>query len=354
MRKGDFLYMGEALITKYGGKAIGEGYTLHTEIFTKNGHFTVPRSKDQKFAVRLFGGGGGYGAGGGGGSGNMNFGILKLNFGEDVYIAIGSNGANGWDQNGGNNGGVTSFGSYLSATGGEGGSIFSAHKGGNGGAGGGGGSMSRGGDGTYGGGGGGGWAQFAPSSYWGTDISGGNGGIYGGGGGCGWGNNTASNFNIQSYTRNYGISLGGWGNGGNDTIMATDGKNTICMQLDYVGEGKAGANKYRAGGGGYGGNGGTSNFYTNDTGYRFVSGGGGGGGYGADGYSPSVNEVRGGGGGGYGNNASGAGGGGYGPEGYSKGGDSAIISGSTTGYMNASKPGICIISYLEPLKTKLE
>ena len=333
VRKVNFFYMGEAILAKYGGGGSGSrsGYELKTKIFTADGDFIVPEAKDQQFAIRIFGGGGSSWSdiGAGGGSGNMNNGILKLNKGQIIPITIGLSSALNARYNG--NGGATSFGTYLSATGGE---AATNTKGGNGGAGGGGANGGAGGDGTYGGGGGGS-----------NRGKGGNGGTYGGGGGG----------HIP------GISIGGWGNGGNSTVKANNGLNTIGLGLEFVGMGLAGNNNY-GGGGGYGGNGGNGSGNCGGGGGGYgsnggsggsgnASGGGGGGGYGSDGGSYNKKTI------GYGTYSYGGagGGGGYGPQGWSRGGGTREIvfeecpQRGTSILSYLPKPGICIISYLSPI-----
>ena len=313
--------MGEALIIRSGGGSQSSGgYVPKTVLINSNQTWTVPKAKNQEFMVRIFGAGGRgntvnstrdptigadvtYRTGGGGG--NMNNALLKLNVGEVITISIGNIGYT--------NGGTTSFGTYLSATGGE---ISIGQNGGNGGTGGGG--FRKGGDGYYGGGG--------------SGMQGGNGGTYGGGG---------------AGMSKGGISLGGYGNGGDKTNNATDGLNTINIAgtIDFPGYGKAG--KGYGGGGGYGGNGG-ANF-------------GGGGGYGGDGGSGY--QYHSGGGGGYGNNGANGvagsdgvgdryhccgGGGGYGLEGYGHGG--GTYDNLTYMYLQPPKAGVCIITYMEPVQ----
>ena len=319
--------MGQAILAKFGSGQSGGGYTQKTVIINTTQTWKVPKAKGQNFAVRIFGGGGGEGNRSGGGGGNMSNTTLKLNEGDFVQVTIGNGGSYGV------NGGTTSFGTYLSATGGECGSPKGAYdpNGGNGGTGGGtAGQGGIGGSGTYGGGGGG-WI-------------GGNGGTYGGGG--------------AGYNKG-GISLGGWGNGGSSTIRPTDGLNTVNLadKLDFAGVGRHGKlinstasgdynNDY--GGGGYGGNGGDS--YNQYTLKRTGGGGfggnggsvlGGGGGYGGDGLN-GVSEIS---PGTYG----GGGGGGYGPENYGAGGGRKF-SGSSSGEGYNGKSGVCIISYLEPVQ----
>ena len=300
------------------------GWQVKTNIITTNGYFSVPKAKDQEFHVRIFGGGGG-GYIGGGGGGNMNNDTLILNQGESIQVSIGAAGSvNGV-------GGTTSFGTYLSATGGQ---CGGPKQGGNGGTGGGGvlekttsssqgyksystGYMANGGSGTYGGGGGGSFSANDGDSV--SYCYGGKGGTYGGDG--------------------YGGS---------------NGTNTLSMtELDFVGEGKArnsnsgsgsggyggdGGYNLGGGGGGYGGNGGNSmqNVYRQNSASQYVydiythwgyGGGGGYGGKGGDGYATSSA--------GYG-----GGGGGYGPSNYGAGG---------RGDNGTGKAGVCIITYQAPI-----
>ena len=349
------------IIRSGGGQYTSGGYILRTQMITRNQNWIVPKAKDQKFSVRVFGGGGSsakvnmytnstahYHIGGGGG-GNMNNNTLVLNHGDIIPISIGEGGDNGYS------GGTTSFGTYLYATGGQAGNGI---RGGNGGTGGGacypGGIYhGDGGNATYGGGGGSCY-MYENSHDRGFEGYGGTGGTYGGAGG---GYRSAQ-------------SNGGYGNGGGYGIDAEDGLNTINLatELEFVGDGKAGSqnsNKQSCGGGGYGGRGGKG-FAYKQSGYNKPYGiGGGGGGYGGNGGNCSTNLgiVACGGGGGYGNDgddgyavcttgggyeglnlALGGGGGGYGPEGFGHGGTS-------TGPLPASgRAGVCIITYMEPVQ----
>ena len=329
VRKVNFYLMGEAILVKTGGSK-GNGsnggnssgqYVPMTEIIQENTVFTMPKTQGQQIAVRIFGGGGGKhgwseyinmnwidGWYSGGGGGNMNNAILNIPKDEKISIIIGNGGETSRSYNNfiGYNGGTTSFGIYLSATGGE---AATNGYGGNGGTGGGG--WKGGGNGFYGGGGGG--------------NRGGNGGTYGGGGGGA--KNTSKHLG--------GCSTGGWGNKGEN------GFNTINMSgIEFEGAGmcKNMGNTY-FGGGGYGGNGGDGMYS-------------GGGGYGGNGGDGSNNNGCGGGGGGYGNDGGsaykelrensylyhGGGGGGYGLQGFGHGGDYSINEGKGI-------KGICILSY---------
>ena len=328
--------MGEAILVKAGGAgswnngggSTGGQYVPMTEIIQENTTFTMPKTQGQQISVRIFGGGGGaYGSsygGGGGGGGNMNNAILNIPEGTRISIIIGDAGNMGNSRVICSNGGTTSFGTYLSATGGESSDYSSGGiNGGNGGTGGGcsGSGGCNGGSGTYGGGGGGGTSGGYA----------GNGGIYGGGGGSNGG------------TRNkwYAISIGGWGGSGQH------GFNTIGMSnVEFEGAGicfNSGNALY--GGGGSGGNGGNgSSIYTNGQWYNATGGGGGYGGNGGNGYCGTKNAgfSSAGGGGGYGNDGGdskynqGGGGGGYGLQGFGHGGGGS--------YRTAMK-GVCILSY---------
>ena len=353
--------MGEALITRPGG-ASGGGSSgsgnLVTNIFTTNGVFIVPKAKDQQFSVRIFGGGGGgaslnsqysngkvlYYSCAGGGGGYMNNDILTLTEGETIQVSIGAGGkgesmfANTTVYNNavGKTGGTTSFGTYLSALGGDGArALHNKANGGNGGSGGGG--DDCGGIGFQFGGGGGnyGYANRATGGKW------------GGGGGYGYGSTTQpggclyeNSQNIREITGYSGLA----GNGGNNSKDAQNGTNTIGnnqIPNSLQGTGTAGFNIgnnngtaiyiYKScGGGGYGGCGGKS--------------GGGGGGYGGNGGNTC------GGGGGYGGKGGDGfgGGGGYG-DGGSNGGDGSFGAGgggnSFSHIAGNGGDGICIIQY---------
>ena len=314
-----YIFMGEAIVVRRG---IGGGSSkprLITEIIPYSMNYVVPNTINQSFSIRIFGAGGGSNSNMyGGGGGFMNNAILLLNEGEIIPIKIGS-GARGAT------GGTTSFGTYLSASGGA-----SGYAKGNGGSGGGG---SFGGTGFQFGGGGG-------------VNKGGNGGYWGGGGGCGTSNANigiggVNYYNMANLSQINGRS-GLAGNGGCVSAKSSEnGTNTIGLGLDFEGaglRGDTGTNSWDftgGGGGGYGGNGGNGSY-------------GGGGGYGAAGGKDY------GGGGGYGGKggSSDGGGGGYGPAGAGGNGhyDGGIAAGggsSKNSSYNITKGGngICIIQY---------
>ena len=357
--------MGEAIISRggtSGGSSSGNKHGLITEIFTSNTLWKVPEGiRNNEVSVRIFGGGGGgtgrIGNGGSaGGGGRMNNNILNLFNESEVFILIGKGGYYDKDK-GIMSPGTTSFGTYLSALGGDG----------------------SGASGTRGFQFGGGGIQLSRSS-----LAGGSGGKWGGGGGfAGFNGNIVvsrggclyeNSQNMYEVTGYSGLA----GNGGgfineytNNLTLPEDGINTIGMGLEFEGAGKKGESidsrislPYTSpiqyvcgGGGGYGGNGGNACILIN-THYSTVQGGGsgGGGGYGANGGNGS--NFGGGGGGGYGGDGGDAynsydgGGGGYGKKG--KGGyfDPNIndfvppgIAAGSADMNHDGGSGICIIQY---------
>ena len=181
--------MSEAIISRRGTKKEDPtaSYVYRMQMYTSSNMFTAPNATNNTFHITMIGGGGGgqssnYGSGGG--SGWMNAGDVALNYGEIVSITVGGGGDVGQA------GGSSSFGSYLSANGGEAGRDV---QGGNGGAGGGGGASAGGGIGFQFGGGGGGCTYISDindmySTYQGFPKSyakGGDAGPWGGGGGSG-------------------------------------------------------------------------------------------------------------------------------------------------------------------------
>lgn len=342
--------MAEVLLRRIGA-AINQS-NIKCLIITNNTNWIVPKSKDQKFHVRIFGSGGGGGDGGGGG-GWMNNAILTLPKGSIINIIIGNN------TKVNTVGGTTSFGAYLSANGGK---PPSAGIGGEGGSGGGGYHGGNGGRGHQfgGGGGGGGVAHIGRVQSNITITNGGNGGaggIWGGGGGGGGRAivNTSIAYGGAGGTKG---TYGGAGGNGQTQSSGANGTNTIYSGEEFRGFGLGGVYSPKSsvsgicssysgghGGGGYGGNGGcsTSGGSAEPGPYNgsYADSGGGGGGYGADGADSGgyADHRCGGGGGGYGDHPTGSGGGGYGPGGYGRGGGDKRTENT---YGN---PGICIIQY---------
>lgn len=238
-----------------------------THLITSNQNVTVPIKGKFKI-LAIGGGGGGYnGLGGGGGGGYVSYNTYTVNAG--TYAAtIGAGG------NPTANGGATSFGSIVSASGGGAGGKANGGAGGTGGGGGGysGGDYGKGGNGTFGGGGGG-------SSNSSSGGQGGSGGTNGGAGGAG--------------RKTAGIA-GSVGSAidNSDGFFATDGDG-------YTG-GAGGTGGGGGGGGGYGARGGGS-VGTGGGGGGGIAGGGGGGGSASQGHGTgygSGGESAGGGGGG--------------------------------------------------------
>lgn len=317
--------------------------TLKTELITSTQNWTVPQSiggTTLDVTVRIFGGGGG-GASGGGNGGDMEVASFDLQPGEIIPITIGA-GGRGSSNGAASAGGTSSFGTLLSALGGQpnagNGNLNSGGTGGGG--------YNTAGQGSYGGGGG-------PSGRYST-VNGGNGGTYGGGGGT------------YSGTPGTGGTYGGAGGKAGSVENATgqNGTNTVGMGLDFEGEGLGGqaidSDTVGCGGGGYGGNGGVGG-QSYSSSYR--GGSAGGGGYGADGGNGgnANNAVHGGGGGGggyggrggNGNTGTCGGGGGYGISG--NGGTSGSPNGgiaaggmgnfSVSGNGGDGGDGICILTY---------
>lgn len=318
------------IINAFPGGEPTKGYKRKVEITTSQ-TWTVPAGVTE-IAVRLFGGGGSgavgsYGAGGGGG--HMAYAKLSVTPGTSYAIVIGAGGkamsrktedSNGDYGQRGEDGGISRFGSILTAYGGGCGEGSDRYEG----------------DGGSGGTGGGsfGWGSgYANSSD--DDFTMGGAGTYGGGGGSG-------SVNVDA------IAFGGvyGGNGGNYSALSQcgvesrGGKNQ--SDNSDTKEGCSG------GGGGYRANGGDGwAYYTNSSlPYRRVAGGGGGGWEGGDGGSVVLGRHHGGGGGGYGptkiagdgisnDNTVDA----YGGKGYGAGGGG--------GYYKSGNgaPGICIIEY---------
>ena len=374
--------MAEAIISRRGNKDSKSAGKLVVETIIENTSWNIPSNVvNNKFSVRLFGGGGGGGVrnsfgynwgGGGGGGGYMNNGEVEINHSGSVIITIGEGG------NTGNPGGTTSFGTYLSANGGSAGNGGHRGYGGDGGSGGGGGlyvsenhprgitiELQHGGRGY----------QFGGGS------PGGNGGTWGGGAGAAtyvwkeWSNYGSIN-NYFSGTVSKGNTSGYGGNGGNISHNGENGTNTIgdnSIDARLQGAGLGSTNTVTnilyeksfgigGSGGGYGGNAGQAytSIYTTiqlagtvwsgstgdvrDVGWIYFYMPGGGGGYGGDGgYSNHLGAGGGGYGGKGGNGSNVAGGGG----GYGNGGEQKANPGYGGGGCTNNKggSGICIIEY---------
>lgn len=271
---------------------------LVIEKITASKTWVAPKAVGQSFRVYAVGGGGGggtddtytsgyyYGAGGGG-SGYVEIEEVTIPEETEVTVTVGAGGQPD------NDGGNTSFGSYVTANGGKHGQKTTGI-GGDGGAGGGGGAPTfstgdlqytygaGGNGGKYGGGGGGG-----RTSVTGTESTGdgGDGGMYGGGGG---GAGPSPNYGLPGTGGAYGGNGGKYGGqASEDGTQATFRWLLDLLMQSFTDNGFAGGTRNNGGGGGYGSRGGNGSATT---------GGGGGGGFGGAG---GEGNTGGGGGGGY-------------------------------------------------------
>ena len=231
-------------------------YTGTVVTVTSTQKWTVPTGWRTAQAFVVGGGGGGssncgspaYGGGGGGGGRTATSGNISVTPGAQVQCTIGGGGAgkSGLRQNGAG-GGSTSFGSYVSASGGDGGYNEGTGwmHGGNGGSGGGGhdGGYNNAGSGGYDGGNGGSSSRSGGGTGQGTTTrafganngtlyaGGGGGGAYssssGGSGGSGGGGKGGSSGNGTAGTANTGG--GGGGAGGNSSYLGGNGGSGVIL-----------------------------------------------------------------------------------------------------------------------------
>ena len=229
----------------------GKKRVFKTEVIKESTGWTVP-DVDGPVNVRIFGGGAGgqaekttffnfffYAGGCGGGGGHMATKDITLVRGQNIVVTIGKGGAKGSD-NGemGSAGGTSSFGTYLSANGGQcpnggsgGGSGEAWTSGGSASYGGKGGSSEKGANGIAAAGG-----KGLGGDY-GSNSAGGGGGGYGGnggdgsdgGGGGGGGYGLNGNGSSAGTNNKAGWAAGGCGGVGNDNAVGTDGGSGICV-----------------------------------------------------------------------------------------------------------------------------
>lgn len=231
----------------------GKKRVFKTEVIKESTGWTVP-DVDGPVNVRIFGGGAGgqaekttffnfffYAGGCGGGGGHMATKDIMLTRGKNVLITIGKGGAKGagnGDGERGSAGGTSSFGTYISANGGQ------CPDGGSGG--GSGEAQTYGGSASYGGKGGSSknGANGIPAAggkglggYYGSDSAGGGGGGYGGnggdgsngGGGGGGGYGLNGNGSSAGTNNKAGWAAGGCGAINDDNAVGTDGGSGICI-----------------------------------------------------------------------------------------------------------------------------
>lgn len=144
LREEGGFFLGEALLIKAGSGGSSGGEGAATEgIFSSNGKYICTRTGNYYITCIGGGGSGGYGSynvtansstreydyilinGGCAGSGFVKSNVIHMNAGDIITMTIGAGGARRTTTGNGSSGGTTSFGSLLSANGGEGGKISS-------------------------------------------------------------------------------------------------------------------------------------------------------------------------------------------------------------------------------------
>jgi hypothetical protein len=117
------------------GAATDLGPCISIQSFTANGTYTAPSGTTRVMVQVVGGGGGSAGYGESGGGGGFAEGVFQLTAGTSVPVTIGSGGTAVTYYAVAGQGGTTSFGSYISATGGQGANQYIQHGGGTGGLG---------------------------------------------------------------------------------------------------------------------------------------------------------------------------------------------------------------------------
>ncbi len=231
----------------------GTDYKIHT--FTSSGTLNCPSTKTIDALVVAGGGGGGGDAAGGGGGGGVKYQTGVTIPSGNITITVGAGGTGGVGSSplitASTNGGNSSVGSYVSATGGGRGGIYNGGSGFSGGSGGGGAVQNAsGGSGSAGQGNSGGTAD--------TNKGGGGGGAGGSGGNGssgGVGGAPASN-SITGVTLYYGGGGGGGRNGvgseGNNNVNSNGGGGRGALYCPGTGGSAAAAGTANTGGGGGG------------------------------------------------------------------------------------------------------
>lgn len=192
------------------------GPCISIQSFTSTGTYTAPAGTTRVMVQVLGGGGGSAGYGESGGGGGFAEGIFQLAAGTSVSVTIGSGGSGVTYYAVAGQGGTTSFGSYISATGGQGANQYIQHGGGAGGLGAGGQTNLYGGTGT-GHMNGGSYAQDGCGGY----------SYYGGGG--------SITRHQPAVSNNYSsaIGAGATGNEGNDGNRGSTGPGGMVIVYAY-------------------------------------------------------------------------------------------------------------------------
>lgn len=192
------------------------GTCISIQSFTATGTYTAPAGTTRVMVQVMGGGGGSAGYGESGGGGGFAEGVFQLSAGTSVTVTIGGGGGGVTYYAVAGQGGTTSFGSYISATGGQGANQYIQHGGGAGGLGAGGQTNLYGGTGTghmnYG--------NHAQSGCGGYSY-------YGGGGSINRHNPSAA----ASYSM--AIGAGATGNEGNDGSVGTTGPGGMIIVYAY-------------------------------------------------------------------------------------------------------------------------
>jgi hypothetical protein len=198
------------------GPATDLGPCIAVQSFTSTGTYTAPAGTTRVMVQVLGGGGGSAGYGESGGGGGFAEGIFPMTAGTSVTVTIGGGGGGVAYYAVAGQGGTSSFGSYLSATGGQGANQYIQHGGGAGGLGAGGQTNLYGGTGT-GHMNGGSHAQSGCGGY----------SYYGGGGSI----NRHNPSGAASYSM--AIGAGATGNEGNDGSQGTGGPGGMVIVYSY-------------------------------------------------------------------------------------------------------------------------
>jgi hypothetical protein len=121
--------------TQFNSQTADKGALISITTFTSNGTYTVPANCSNVYVQLVGGGGGSAGYCESGGGGGFGEGLFSVTAGSTISVTIGGGGGGVTYYNVASTGGTTSFGSYLSATGGYGANQNIQHGGGAGGLG---------------------------------------------------------------------------------------------------------------------------------------------------------------------------------------------------------------------------